>query len=140
MHGGRVLPRPRRRLWFGRRWWRQLDERDRDTDHPDADDHYTELHEASAGLRAREARPSGLHDQDRQSLLPARTGRPSGAPLGLLAGTLSVALLAQIVAITALPDFTTQLLYAALLAVIVALESPGLRAMVDRLRASRADG
>ena len=46
-----------------------------------------------------------------------------GTPLGLLAGTLSVALLAQIVAVTALPDFTTQLLYAALLAVIVALES-----------------
>jgi ribose transport system permease protein len=62
-----------------------------------------------------------------------------GAPLGLLAGTLSVALLAQIVAVTALPDFTTQLLYAALLAVIVAIESPGLRATVDRLRASRAD-
>jgi ribose/xylose/arabinose/galactoside ABC-type transport system permease subunit len=63
-----------------------------------------------------------------------------GAPLGLLAGTLSVALLAQIVAITALPDFTTQLLYAALLAVIVAIESPGLRASVDRIRARRADG
>jgi ribose transport system permease protein len=63
-----------------------------------------------------------------------------GAPLGLLAGTLSVALLAQIVAVTALPDFTTQLLYAALLAVIVAIESPGLHATVDRLRASRADG
>jgi ribose/xylose/arabinose/galactoside ABC-type transport system permease subunit len=63
-----------------------------------------------------------------------------GAPLGLLAGTLSVALLAQIVAVTALPDFTTQLLYAALLAVIVIIESPGLRAMSDRLRAGRADG
>jgi ribose/xylose/arabinose/galactoside ABC-type transport system permease subunit len=63
-----------------------------------------------------------------------------GSPLGLLAGTLSVALLAQIIAVTALPDFTTQLLYAALLAVIVAIESPGLRATVDRLRASRADG
>jgi ribose/xylose/arabinose/galactoside ABC-type transport system permease subunit len=61
-----------------------------------------------------------------------------GTPLGLLAGTLSVALLAQIVAVTALPDFTTQLLYAALLAVIVAIESPGLRAQVDRFRASRA--
>jgi ribose/xylose/arabinose/galactoside ABC-type transport system permease subunit len=63
-----------------------------------------------------------------------------GTPLGLLAGTLSVALLAQIVAVTALPDFTTQLLYAALLAVIVAIESPGLHALLDRLRASRADG
>jgi ribose transport system permease protein len=62
-----------------------------------------------------------------------------GAPLGLLAGTLSVALLAQIVAITALPDFSTQLLYAALLAVIVTIESPGLHQMVDRLRARRAD-
>jgi ribose transport system permease protein len=62
-----------------------------------------------------------------------------GTPLGLLAGTLSVALLAQIVAVTALPDFTTQLLYAALLAVIVAIESTGLRATVDRLRASRVD-
>ena len=63
-----------------------------------------------------------------------------GAPLGLLAGTLSVAMLAQIVAVTALPDFTTQLLYAALLAVIVIIESPGLRAASDRLRARRADG
>jgi ribose/xylose/arabinose/galactoside ABC-type transport system permease subunit len=63
-----------------------------------------------------------------------------GTPLGLLAGTLSVALLAQIVAVTALPDFTTQLLYATLLAVIVAIESPGLRALLDRLRASHADG
>ena len=62
-----------------------------------------------------------------------------GTALGLLAGALSVALLAQIVAVTALPDFTTQLLYAALLAVIVAFESPGLRAQVDRFRASRAD-
>jgi ribose transport system permease protein len=59
-----------------------------------------------------------------------------GAPLGLLAGTLSVALLAQIVAITALPDFSTQLLYAALLAVIVAIESPGLRQAMDRVLAS----
>ena len=62
-----------------------------------------------------------------------------GAPLGLLAGTLSVALLAQIVAVTALPDFTTQLLYAALLAVIVAIGSAGLHATLDRLRASRTD-
>jgi ribose/xylose/arabinose/galactoside ABC-type transport system permease subunit len=63
-----------------------------------------------------------------------------GTPLGLLAGTLSVAMLAQIVAITALPDYTTQLLYAMLLAVIVAIESPGLRYLADRLRAHRAQG
>ncbi|WP_432837625.1 ABC transporter permease [Dactylosporangium sp. CA-092794] len=62
-----------------------------------------------------------------------------GTALGLLAGGLSVALLAQVVATTALPDFSTQLLYAALLAVIVAIESPGLHQMVDRLRARRAD-
>jgi ribose/xylose/arabinose/galactoside ABC-type transport system permease subunit len=62
-----------------------------------------------------------------------------GTPLGLLAGTLSVALLAQIVATTALPDFSTQLLYAALLGVIVAIESPGLRQLVDRIRAHRLE-
>jgi hypothetical protein len=32
------------------------------------------------------------------------------------------------------------LLYAALLAVIVAIESPGPRGLLDRFRASRADG
>lgn len=62
-----------------------------------------------------------------------------GLPLGLLAGTLSVALVAQIVAVAALPDFSTQLLYAALLAVIVAIDAPGLRQMIDRLRARRGD-
>jgi ribose/xylose/arabinose/galactoside ABC-type transport system permease subunit len=61
-----------------------------------------------------------------------------GAPLGLLAGALSVALLAQIVTTTALPDFSTQLLYAALLGLIVAIESPGLHQVVDRVRAHRA--
>jgi len=58
-----------------------------------------------------------------------------GLPLGLLAGTLSVALIAQIVAITALPDYSTELLYAALLMVIVAIDAPGLRQTLDRLRA-----
>lgn len=62
-----------------------------------------------------------------------------GTPLGLLAGALSIAVLAQIVATTALPDFSTQLLYAALLAVIVAVESPGLHRGVARARAHRAD-
>lgn len=60
-----------------------------------------------------------------------------GNPLGLLAGALSVALLAQVVTVTVLPDYSTQLLYAVLLAVIVAIESPGLHHMVARLRASR---
>jgi ribose transport system permease protein len=58
-----------------------------------------------------------------------------GLPLGLLAGTLSVALIAQIVAITALPDYSTELLYAALLMVIVAIDAPGLRQTLDRLQA-----
>ena len=58
-----------------------------------------------------------------------------GLPAGLLAGTLSVALLAQIVAITALPDYYTELLYAALLVVIVAMDASGLREALDRLRA-----
>jgi ribose/xylose/arabinose/galactoside ABC-type transport system permease subunit len=62
-----------------------------------------------------------------------------GMPLGLLAGTLSVALLAQTVAVTALPDYTTQLLYAALLAIIVAVEAPDLRRRLDRLK-TRAHG
>lgn len=61
-----------------------------------------------------------------------------GTALGLLAGALSVALLAQIVTTTALPGYSTQLLYAALLAVIVAIESPGLHRAVDRFRASRS--
>ncbi|MDG4830712.1 ABC transporter permease [Solwaraspora sp. WMMD1047] len=60
-----------------------------------------------------------------------------GNAVGLLAGALSVALLAQIVVTTALPDFSTQLLYAALLAVIVAIESPGLHQLVDRIRSAR---
>ncbi|MFD0854096.1 hypothetical protein ACFQ07_17805, partial [Actinomadura adrarensis] len=57
----------------------------------------------------------------------------------LLAGALSVALLAQVVAVTAMPDYSTQLLYAALLGAIVAIESPGLHRAVDRLRAHRTD-
>ncbi|HEU5157447.1 MAG TPA: hypothetical protein VFU43_10655 [Streptosporangiaceae bacterium] len=60
-----------------------------------------------------------------------------GLPLGLLAGTLSVALIAQIVAMTALPDYSTELLYAALLVIIVAIDAPGLRQTLDRLKARR---
>jgi ribose/xylose/arabinose/galactoside ABC-type transport system permease subunit len=58
-----------------------------------------------------------------------------GTPAGLLAGALSVALLAQIVAVAYLPDYSTQLFYAALLAVIVAIDSPGLRRTLERVRA-----
>jgi ribose/xylose/arabinose/galactoside ABC-type transport system permease subunit len=58
-----------------------------------------------------------------------------GTAAGLLAGALSVALLAQIVAVAYLPDYATQLFYAALLAVIVAIDSPGLRRILERVRA-----
>ena len=58
-----------------------------------------------------------------------------GTAAGLLAGALAVALLAQIVAVAYLPDYSTQLFYAALLAVIVAIDSPGLRRTLERLRA-----
>ncbi|MEV6630374.1 ABC transporter permease [Actinoplanes sp. NPDC051470] len=58
-----------------------------------------------------------------------------GTPAGLLAGALAVALLAQIVTLAYLPDYSTQLFYAALLAVVVAIDSPGLRRTLDRLRA-----
>ncbi len=58
-----------------------------------------------------------------------------GLPAGLLAGALAVALLGEINAITALPDYYTQLLYAALLVIIVAIDAPGLRRGLDRLRA-----
>lgn len=58
-----------------------------------------------------------------------------GLPAGLLAGALSVALLRQIDAVTAIPDYFTELLYAALLGIIVAIDAPGLRRGLDRLRA-----
>lgn len=58
-----------------------------------------------------------------------------GTPAGLLAGALAVALLAQIVAVAYLPDYSTQLFYAALLTVVVAIDSPGLRRTVERVRA-----
>ena len=58
-----------------------------------------------------------------------------GLPAGLLAGALSVALLGQIDAITAIPDDFTELLYASLLGIIVAVDAPGLREDLDRLKA-----
>lgn len=58
-----------------------------------------------------------------------------GVPLGLLAGMLAVAFIGQIAAMTALPDYFTQLLYAALLVVVVAIDAPGLRQVIERLRA-----
>jgi ribose transport system permease protein len=58
-----------------------------------------------------------------------------GLPLGLLAGALSVALLAQLAAIISMPDYATQLMYAGLLIVVVGIDAPGLRQAIDRLLA-----
>jgi L-arabinose transport system permease protein len=58
-----------------------------------------------------------------------------GLALGLLAGALSVALLAQVAAITSMPDYAAQLLYAGLLVVVVGIDAPGLRQAIDRLLA-----
>jgi len=58
-----------------------------------------------------------------------------GTAAGLLAGAMSVALLAQIVAVAYLPDYSTQLFYAVLLVVVVAVDSPGLRRTFERVRA-----
>lgn len=58
-----------------------------------------------------------------------------GAPIGLLAGALAVALLAQIGRTASLPTYWTQLSYAVLLAVVVAIDSRGLHRGIDRLRA-----
>ncbi|QIG45645.1 ABC transporter permease [Nocardioides anomalus] len=57
-----------------------------------------------------------------------------GAPLGLLAGILAVALLAEVATVAALPSYVTQLFYAALLGVIVVVDAPDLHAGVTRLR------
>jgi len=57
-----------------------------------------------------------------------------GAPLGLLAGAMSVAFLAQIVLMAALPDYYTQLFYAALLGIIVLIDAPDLKKAVAKLR------
>ena len=62
-----------------------------------------------------------------------------GNPWGLLAGGIAVATLAQVVTSAALPDYTIQLLYAALLAVIVAIDSAGLQRGFDRLWARRRE-
>jgi ribose/xylose/arabinose/galactoside ABC-type transport system permease subunit len=61
-----------------------------------------------------------------------------GLPLGLLAGTVTVAFVAQIVAINALPDYFTQLLYAALLVIVVGVDAPGLAQALERVRARAA--
>ncbi len=65
-----------------------------------------------------------------------RGGR--GAIWGLLLGALAVCLLEQIFAMTALPTSSTQIVFGALLLVVVVIDAPDLRASVARLRARRA--
>ena len=50
-----------------------------------------------------------------------------GSTVGLLAGALTVAFLAQIVTAAQLPTYTAQLFYAGLLALIVVVDAPGLQ-------------
>ncbi|EXG82734.1 ABC transporter permease [Cryptosporangium arvum] len=57
-----------------------------------------------------------------------------GSVLGLLAGALTIAFLAQIVTVAALPTYVSQLFYALLLAGVVAVDAPGLRRGAVRLR------
>lgn len=63
-----------------------------------------------------------------------------GSPLGLLGGTMAVALLAEIATVAALPTYVTQLFYAGLLAIIVIVDAPDLHRAVVRFRAGRRSG
>ena len=58
-----------------------------------------------------------------------------GSVLGLLAGALAIALLAQIVTVAGLPTYLGQLFYALLLVVVVAVDAPDLRNALIRARA-----
>jgi len=57
-----------------------------------------------------------------------------GHPLGLLGGTVAVALLAEVATVAAFPSYVTQLFYAGLLGVIVVVDAPDLHDAVVRLR------
>ncbi|GID30375.1 ABC transporter permease [Paractinoplanes brasiliensis] len=57
-----------------------------------------------------------------------------GHPLGLLAGILAVALLAEIVAVAAVPQYVSQLFFAGLLGIIVVIDAPDLHSALVRLR------
>lgn len=57
-----------------------------------------------------------------------------GSTVGLLAGALTVAFLSQIVTAAQLPNYTAQLFYASLLALIVLVEAPGVRRAWTRMR------
>lgn len=65
-----------------------------------------------------------------------RGGR--GRLWGLLLGSLAVALLAQVFAITKLPVSSTQIVFGVLLLIVVVVDAPGLRSAIARLEARRA--
>jgi ribose/xylose/arabinose/galactoside ABC-type transport system permease subunit len=67
-----------------------------------------------------------------------RGGR--GAVWGLLLGALAVALLQQVFAITKLPTSSTQIVFGALLLIVVVVDAPDLRSVLARARARRASG
>ena len=56
-----------------------------------------------------------------------------GTVLGLLAGTIAVAALSQLVLFAKLPGFVTQLMFALFLAIVVLADAPGLRAQFNSL-------
>lgn len=60
-----------------------------------------------------------------------------GTVWGLLLGAIAVALIQQTFAILALPSSTEQIVFGALLLVVVAIDAPGLRATIRRLQARR---
>jgi ribose transport system permease protein len=57
-----------------------------------------------------------------------------GTAIGLLLGTLTVALLSQTVTFAALPGYVTQLVFATFLAVVVLADAPGLRDRIHGIR------
>jgi ribose transport system permease protein len=61
-----------------------------------------------------------------------------GSALGLLGGTVAVALLAEIATLTALPAYVTQLFYAGLLGIIVVVDAPDLHNGLIRFRRARS--
>jgi ribose/xylose/arabinose/galactoside ABC-type transport system permease subunit len=60
-----------------------------------------------------------------------------GTALGFLGGVVSVALLAEIATLAALPSYVTQLFYAGLLGIIVIVDAPDLHGAVVRFRRAR---
>jgi ribose transport system permease protein len=63
-----------------------------------------------------------------------------GHPFGILLGVLAVAFVGQLTTMLGLPQYVTQITFAAFLAVIAVVDAPGLHDTVTRLRAWREGG